>query len=346
MNIYLKQINWNALLLAILALLPILIGYVFFQDNLWFDVGLVTISLFVPIARIKSGINLAIVQFLLILLCFSLLFFAFNIPYLFGVLCALIAFGSIGITRYDNNLRTVANFIFIPAVYLTCELRENLAADSVLSVYYTFISLMPIALLSIIIVVIMKEYISYRNQKNNQVLSVGQWKFLTHQVLHGKKPDRQMKLNWLKSAIAIFVGVLIAAVFVLTKPIDHGEWVIWSTAAVITSDLVSAKKKSQDRLIGLFLGVPTGFFLAQFLPKTPLIYSLAALSVMLTLIAFKSYRMAFGSRCFFIAIASYIATTTPQIALERVENVMIGAVIGLAALYGCHLLMGRFGKSD
>lgn len=65
---------------------------------------------------------------------------------------------------------------------------------------------------------------------------------------------------------------------------------------------------------------------------------------MLTLIAFKNYRSAYSSRCFFITIASFIATATPQIALERMENVMIGSIIGMATVYICHKIMGYFGK--
>src|SRR5262249_4905879 len=151
-----------------------------------------------------------------------------------------------------------------------------------------------------------------------------------HQVVQNAlhtKNSGEVKLNWLKEAIAIFLGVSISSFLVVFLGIRHGEWAIWSTAAVITVDLVSAKRKAQDRFYGLVFGIPLGFFVAQFLPKNTLVYALSVLGVMLTLIAFKNYRIAFGARCFFITLASFIATSTTQIALERIENVIMGGII-------------------
>ncbi len=341
-NLINNEVNWKELLLAILSLLPVLVGFMLFHEPMLFNVGLVTISLFIPCARIKSGIFIVVLQFVLIWFCFSVLFFALNKPYLFVLFCALLAFSTIYVTRYGSNLRTIANFIFIPAVYLACELRESLHGAALIPSYIKFISLLPIALLSVILLLLAKNILTV-NKKSKNLSMKSDIQTFTSKVFHPKIRGEE-KLNWLKEGLAIFFGVMLAATFVAYMHIAHGEWVIWSTAAVITGDMLSAKKKTQDRLIGLIFGIPLGFFLAQFLPKTTVVYSLAALGVMLTLIAFKKYRVAFGGRCFFIAVASYVATSTPQIALERVENVILGGIIGMASLYICHQLMGRFGR--
>ncbi len=166
MNINLiKQVNWNDLLLAVLLLMPVLASYWVFHDPLLLNIGLVNISLFVPICRIKSGVYLAIVQFFLIWVCFSLLFFTLSVPYLFILLCALLAFGTVFVTRYGASLRTVANFIFIPAVYLACELHENVQPYLLMKVYVRFTSLMPIALSSIVILLVVSGCFSYNQSQ-------------------------------------------------------------------------------------------------------------------------------------------------------------------------------------
>ncbi|HVV69355.1 MAG TPA: FUSC family protein [Gammaproteobacteria bacterium] len=336
-----QEIKWNSLILGILSLVPILIGYLWFHEPLLFNVGLVTISLFVPIARNHTGLYLALLQFVLIWLCFTLLFFTFQIPYLFAFFTAAIAFGVIYFTRYDSNLRSLANFIFIPAVYLSCELHESLQHTAITHVYRQFVLLMPIALLTNMVLVIVMHALADSKLSNDP--SGLEFKSLTQRILHGEAWGK-IEENWVKQAAAIFFGILIAASIVIYKPIPHGEWVIWSTAAVITADLSSSKKKIQDRLIGLFIGVPLGFFVGQFLPKNIVTYSIAVLAVMMSLVTFKTYRVAFTCRCFFIALASYLATATPQIALERVENVILGGIIGMASLYIADNIAGNFSK--
>ena len=337
-----QEIKWNSLILAVVSLLPIFIGFLWLHEPLLFNVGLVTISLFIPIDRTQTGLYLTILQFVLIWACFTLLFFTFEQPYLFVLLCAAMGFSVIYFTRYDSNLRTLANFIFIPAVYLACEIHASTPQTAIKAIYTQFVLLMPIALVTILILAVAMHLLAH-HKLSNRFPSGWMFKPFTQRILHGETCGK-IESNWLKPAAAIFLGTLIAASFVAFKHIPHGEWIIWSTAAVITADIGSSKKKMQDRLIGLVIGVPLGFFVGQFLPKTTITYSLAVLALMLTLVAFNKYRVAFGSRCFFVALASYIATATPKIALERIENVILGGIIGLASLYITHAMAANFSK--
>ena len=50
-----------------------------------------------------------------------------------------------------------------------------------------------------------------------------------------------------------------------------------------------------------------------------------------TLIAFSRYTLAFGARCFFIALAASFAGGASGIAEERVINVITGGLFGLIA---------------
>ena len=340
-----SQVNWQSLGLGILTLLPFMIGYFIFHNHLFFNVGLVAISLFIPMARNNTSIFIIVLQFLLIVLCFNLLFFAFFKPVIFVILCALMAFCTIYFTKHGSGFRTIANFIFIPAVYLTCELQGQSQSEAHLMTVYThFMFLMPEAFLITLVIFFGKTLLVQRTYPCNNKNDNGIKNLYKHLLTKFSKDFEvgKAEINWVKPAIAIFAGVLIAAGLIIYFQISEGEWVIWSTAAVITNDLNRSRKKAGERLIGLFIGIPLGLLVGPFLGKDIVFYSLATFGVMLTLVAFKQYWMAFSSRCFLITLASYIASPTSQIALERLENVILGGIIGMATLYIAHFCLGRF----
>jgi fusaric acid resistance family protein len=331
-----NEINWSALLWAIFSLVPVALGYWFTQDVMFWNVGLVTISLGIGAERLNLGILAITLHFLLILICFTLLFFAFLKPYLFILVCAALGYATIYFTRYGGRIRTLGNYTFIPTVYLTCELHETITPALTLSTYLTFISLMPIALLSVVLVYVIQLPI-----KRRQLVKWVRTDKLLKRVFHGAalgEPERV----WAPAAAAIFLGVMIAAALVIFLHISRGEWVIWSVASVVTLEFASSKQKFNERLIGALIGVPLGFLAAQYAPKTEFMYATAAIGIMLTLVAFKRYRLAFGSRCFLVAFAAFIASATPTIAVERIANVLLGGVIGVASVYLMEMIFNKF----
>lgn len=59
-----------------------------------------------------------------------------------------------------------------------------------------------------------------------------------------------------EAAIAAALSVAVAATAVEPLHLDHGQWVIWSAASVVTGDPASGHRKLRDRLTGAIVGVP------------------------------------------------------------------------------------------
>ena len=128
-----------------------------------------------------------------------------------------------------------------------------------------------------------------------------------------------------EAVIAVILAVAAAASLVEWRHLDHGQWVVWSGASVVTGDAGAAHLKLRDRAVGAFLGVPAGITRGFFVPHGPLAYGLAIVVSLLTLVAFRSYLIGFGTRCAAVAAALVIAEQSTVIAAERVINVLLGA---------------------
>jgi hypothetical protein len=341
LNTLKQEIYWGTLARAIISLLPIILGLLLFPNALLFNVGLITISLFIAADQLKLGTVAMTAHFLLIAICFTLLFFSLSFPYLFVPLCAVIAFATIYFTKHGSKIRKLTNFTFIPSLYLACEIHESVPSDLILSTYFEFIKLTPIAWLSIWLLNTIPKISSPKKQP---VSIHAQEKQFLHTIMIGVDVG-EPELIWLPAALAISLGVALAATLVETLHIAHGEWMIWSVASIITVEFSALKTKLADRLFGAFIGVALGFFIAQFVPKTTITYSLAILGTILTLAIFKTYRVAYTTRCLFISLAAYIASSTPEVAIERVSNVFFGGVIGLLSSYCVNKIFQHFAKN-
>ncbi len=305
------MINWKELTPALLAMIPILIGFLITHNLMLFNVGLISIALLIGRDQLQLRLTWISLHYLAILLGFSILFFSFPYFALFVPLVALMAFSTVYCIRHGSKLRTLGNYTFIPALYLSCEVHYRLLPSvQPLKIYTHFIVLSLIAYVSVILLTIFSGRLFHEKINRGE----------THQA-------------WLPAALSIFFATAIAASWVLFFHIQKGEWMIWSAASVITLDLQSAKIKLQQRGFGILVGIPLGLAIAYFLPKTPLMYSLAMIGVMLSLLAFQSYKTAFTVRCTLIAAAAYLATASSKIALERIENVLLGGLIGLVCLH-------------
>ncbi len=334
-----EEVYWGVLGKALLSLLPVAIGYIWTGNVMFWNVGLITISLGIGAERLKLGAIAISLHFLLILACFTLLFFAFTVPYLFVLVCASMAFATIYFIKYGSGIRTLANYTFIPTVYLTCELHENISSALTVAIYEKFIILTPLALLAAILIYRAPKMRIWR--KKPELAIQEKSKKGIARILHGVELGEPTAI-WIPSAIAIFLGVTVAASLVIFLHLSRGEWVIWSVASVITLEFSSARRKFNDRMLGACIGVPLGLLAAEFAPKSELMYVFAALGIMLTLVAFRRYRLAFGSRCFLVAFAAFIVSATPIMAVERITNVLAGGAIGLLAVYFAELIFNEY----
>ncbi|TOZ46526.1 FUSC family protein, partial [Burkholderia pseudomallei] len=144
-----------------------------------------------------------------------------------------------------------------------------------------------------------------------------------------------------QAIVAVALAVAAAALLVEWRHIDNGQWAIWSAASVVTGDAATARVKLRDRGLGALAGVPLGLAAGHALPHGALVYTLATLASVLTLVAFRHYATGFGARCACIACASWVAQQSTAIAAERVVNVLAGGLIGIACVLATHWFATR-----
>ena len=305
-----KEIKSDELLRALAVIGPLVLAYIVLREPALLNLGLIAISLLIPALRLRLPPAAVALHFLAILVTFATLFLAAPIKPLFVALTALAAFLAVAVTRYGDALRTLGNWVFIPAVYLACEVREGADATEALHHAGIVMALSPIALLLVCAV-------QFRDQRRNGLVP-------SH---YGAAAT-----EWFLPAAATAMAVFAAAALVEMFNLAEGQWVMWSAASVIVGDLAASAGKLKQRAIGALIGVPLGLLVGFALPAGRISYSLAVLGATLTLIAFSRYALGFGTRCFFIALAASFAGGASGVAEERVANVITGGLFGLTAV--------------
>ncbi len=262
---------------------------------------------------------------------FLLLFFALLVPALFVAACALMAAGTIRLAAEGSKFRSLGNFTFIPALYLACEMGENLPHD----LYWpTALAFFPYIALAIIPVII-QAGIEHMRAGRAHPDGLRHLIRLTRDKSHGNRSP------YLEDMAAVILAVGTAACLVEWQGLDHGQWVIWSAASVVTGDTASSRLKLRDRTTGALIGVPVGILLGFAMPHSAIAYGLASLGAILTLVAFERYVIGFGTRCALIALALLLSGQSVVIASERVLNVILGGFIGVLFVLAAHLAARR-----
>jgi hypothetical protein len=317
-----KEIKSGELLRALVVVGPLVAAYVVLREPALLNLGLIAISLLIPALKLRLSTRAIALHFLAILATFGALFLAAPIKPLFVALTALAAFLAVAVTRYGDALRTLGNWVFIPAVYLACEVREGATAAEALRHAGIIIAFSPIALAL--------------------VCGVGMF----DQRRNGDVPSHYgtAATEWFLPAGATAIAVLAAAALVEVLNLAQGQWVMWSAASVVVGDLTASTGKLKQRAMGAFVGVPLGLLIGYLLPQNRIGYSLAVLGATLTLLSFSRYVVGFGMRCFFIALAAAFAGGASGIAEERVANVMIGGVFGIIAVALTELVWRRVAR--
>ena len=306
-----REIRNAEFLRALIVVGPMVAAYFIARETALLNLGLVAVSLLIPALRLHLPPKVVGWHYVAILLTFAALFLAAPIKPVFVVLTALAGFLAVAVTRYGEDFRTLGNWVFIPAVYLACEVREGVSASEALRHVGVIIVSSPIALALVCAIQIYDQ----QGRKRTTTISFG-------------VPAPEWRLPSLATAIA----VLAAAALVEILDLAQGQWVMWSAASVVVGDLAASSGKLRQRAIGAFVGVPLGFLIGIIMPQSRIGYALAVLAATLTLISFSRYIVGFGLRCFFIALAASFAGGARGIAEERIANVLIGGAFGLVAV--------------
>ena len=320
-----REIKTRELLRALIVVGPMVAAYFIARETALLNLGLVAVSLLIPALRLHLPPKVVAWHYLAILVTFAALFLAAPVKPLFVVLTALAGFLAVAGTRHGEYFRTLGNWVFIPAVYLACEVREGVSPSEALRHAGVIIVSSPIALALVCAIQIYDQ----RRHGDAAATSFG-------------PPAGE----WLLPALATAMAVFAAAALVEILDLAQGQWAMWSAASVVVGDLTASTGKLKQRAIGAFVGVPLGFLAGMALPQSRVGYAIAVLAATLTLISFSRYVLGFGLRCFFIALAASFAGGASGIAEERIVNVLIGGTFGLIAVAVTEIVWQRMVRKD
>ncbi len=318
-------VDRRALSRALLVLAPLIVAAFATGDPLWMPAALATAASFIAMEQVGLAPLGVALHGLAIVAGFLLLLAALPVPPLFAIAAASMAAAAILLTAKGHRLRTPGNYVFIPSLYIACELAEIGGGSTIVRglafLPYLAFALAPVLLLSAI---------EHGQERERDI------PHMAHFISIRRRCGDFGRAVPIGEAVAAVAGaVAIAALFVEWQHPSHSQWVVWSAASVVTGDVASARRKLGDRAAGALVGVPLGLVLALVAPHTPWLLRLAGIGGVLTLIVFRLYPVGFGARCALIGVA---LSVTGQLsgAVERIENVLIGGAIGLALVLAAH----------
>jgi uncharacterized membrane protein YccC len=320
-----RVLDRRALARAVLVLAaPIAAAFVT-GDPLWMPAALVTASSFIAMEQVRLAPLGVAVHGLAIAAGFLVLLTALPVPPLFALAAAAIAAAAILLTAKGHRLRTPGNFVFIPALYIACELAES-GHGPALARGFAFLPYLGFALAPVLVLAALEHGLKREFPGSHAAHFVR---------LRRRNSDFGQAVLVGEAITAVAGAVAIAALFAEWRHVPYAQWVIWSAASVVTGDVAGARRKLRDRSAGALLGVPIGLVLSLAAPHAPWMLRLAGIGGLLSLIVFRLYPVAFGTRCALIAFGLSIAGQLNG-AAERVENVLVGGAIGLVLVLLAH----------
>jgi len=322
-------INLRPVCRCVLVLLPIFVLSSTTSDALWLRAAIMVVATLIGVERVGLAPLGVVLQGAAAGLGYLLLYFALLAPPLFVLACACLAAGAIGLSAYGRKLRSLGNFIFIPALYLACETAEGSSVSHYATAAVQFLPYMLVCMLPVLLLTL------YEHHQAGRMAGVN---LLYHHLRLRRDLDLGERRSTTEAMVAVALAVAVAASMVEYWHLGHGQWVVWSAASVVTGDAASSQIKLRDRAIGALVGVPGGVVLGWLLPHTSLVYALVAIASVLTLVAFRRYVHGFGARCACVAAALIVADQGTSVAAERVVNVLLGGATGVVFVFGLHFL--------
>jgi hypothetical protein len=322
------EVDRVAVARSVMVLAPIVLLALISGKSIWLSTAIVTISSFIAMERSGLAPLGVVLHGLAISVGYIALLASQATPSLFVACCALLAVAPIRLPGQDERLRSAGSFTFIPSLYLACETEEWSMRGTPLHRGVHFLPMMLVALVPVLVLSAM-EHLKDRVADTSYRQHFG--RMLRWEMENGAQP-------YAEAMITVILAVAVAAATVVWRHLDHGQWVIWSAASVITGDLASGRKKMWDRLAGATIGVPAGIGAGLLLPHGHFAYGLVSLAGILTLVALRPYVFAFGTRCAFVSLALVLTGETALTAAERASHVFLGGLIGIALTIGVRIV--------
>lgn len=319
------EVKWTPLARSILCVSPWVVLLLITQNGIWLSATLVTMSTMIAQDRLDLTPFGVALHGVAIMCSFAILTATYAIPPLFVVFCMVLAVGSISLTAKGRSLRTLGNFTFIPALYLTVEMAEKTAPNQMMAQAIAYLPYLCAGVLPILVLSALRKMVFDNHGIARACRFTMKWSF---------RDDFGDRVQILEASLIVALAVGLTTVFVEWGDISHGQWVIWSAASVVTGEAGTERHKFRRRTIGVLVGVPLGILLGFLSPHTPATYSFSVIAAFLTLIAFRTYLVGFALRCAFIALALTVSNQTVFVAAERVSNVIAGGIVGVICIFG------------
>lgn len=312
-------IDVRSVAITLFVLAPTIVAASVTGDENWWRASTLAMSVLIATERSDLAPLGMMVHGMVIALSMLALLAALTVPVLFVLGVAGLAGGAAFMSIYGSKLRALGSWTFIPVLYLTVEIKNSYASDACFQQGLRLLPFMALAVLPILLLEGIR-YCQIRPSMRN---------YLTHffRVINSEKCDEWPVVA--QSVVATMIAVACMVVVVQWRHVSHGEWAIWSAASVITGGAVASRRKFRDRMIGASLGVPAGIIVGLLIPHNIIIYASAVAMIMLTLVAFKHYLLAFGTRCACITLCVVSGEQADMIGLTRVSNVLIGGLVGV-----------------
>jgi Fusaric acid resistance protein-like len=322
------QFTLKRFLGALIVASPFLIAYMATSDRNFISVCFIALCLYVPAARTRVGPVTTIVSFLLTIAALIVFVAASASTLLFAVSVAVAALLVVAFELIDPVLRTVGNFIFVPAIFLTCHLVQGDDA----SLTQNLVAILKLSPLALAVGLLYSTYKMTGSDPSAPPLreSTGRSTKRRHYSAENLAP-------LIAAPVAVF-GTTFAN-FDIGVP--SAQWVIWSSLVVIMGDPAAAYEKARSRTIGVLVGVPAGIAMAALLPVGETIEALLAVGVLLTLTIFKSYVIEYGTRSAFVAAAVITAGNSGILVDARVVDVFAGCLFGVLVLRTVYAVLKR-----
>jgi hypothetical protein len=322
-----EALDPGAGLRALAVLAPLVALYALSRDAGWLQAALVAIALFVAHERVDLAPVGLVAQGLAIVAGVGVLSYALPVPIAFTAGCAALAAMSVALSLVGARLRSLGNYIFIPALYLSYETAIAHGSVKRLLPYLAVGALPPIVAAGI------AQW--RRAALQDRWRALVRWHAPRGPVVGAPRDVA------LPAMLAVACAVAVAAALVVSRKLEGGQWVVWSAASVVTGSVAESLVKLRDRGLGALVGAPLGLLVGYLLPAAPLAYTATALASILTLVSFRHYASGFAARCACIACAVWIAQQSAAIAVERVVDVWLGGLIGCACMLVVAPLAGR-----
>jgi hypothetical protein len=322
-----RVVDGRALARGLLVLAPLIAATLGAGDTLWMNGALITASAFIAMEETGLAPLGVALHGLAICASFLVLIAALRFPPLFALAAAALAAGAILLTAKGHRMRALGSFTFIPALYLAYEFGRIGGG----SAFARGLAFLPYAAFALVPVLLLSAAEHWRERSPD----VRRWAHLGRIWRRGV--DFGAEVPFGAAVISAALAVSVAALLVGWARVPRAQWVVWSAASVVTGDAASAWRKLGDRMIGVLAGAPIGVICALFAPHEPWVLPLAGLGALLTLFAFRIYRVGFGARCALVAFALTAAGQSGGAAV-RIADVLLGGAVGFAFVLAVHEL--------